>query len=540
MKKTFRILNRISSARPWGPGPIVVAAVLACARVGSADVPVKVIRFDDVKPPGVVINSTFEAIGFDPQERVYATLCNSNPTNGDCHLFRYDPKSGKREYLGSLNQAAKRDGNLGPNAHWPKKEVIIKGHTHNWFLDGRIWLGTMNEHGYETPATHRGVHIFGYDLASGVLTDHAQWQPKGVFREHSGMYALTTYPEKNLLIGISAVHCEIILYNPSTRQTQVVAGVPPTNNPQLAGRDTVVLAGGKLLYQCGSANTPFGIYDLHTGVNKVSRFKASSVLTLGYAPTFDRKQAYIADLKNLYVYDLARDEGKVLTTLDPAGLVRQTSAPALSLDEKKLYYVINQTEGDGGAYVDDLYEYNLQTRVRAKLMNLKSLVDGGAKLSGAHATASSGKIYFVFNANKVGIVEVDVSARTGPRPRPCDHPPCGPGSDAGPPAADAGLAMDAAAIRDAGAAPDATSAQRDRGAALADSAGTARDAGAADIQSSPVADIDLPPAGGDEEPVNHSSGGCDHLPLARRSSFTGALALLIALLFARMRRRREL
>ena len=44
-------------------------------------------------------------------------------------------------------------------------------------------------------------------------------------------------------------------------------------------------------------------------------------------------------------------------------------------------------------------------------MNLKAVLGGGAKISGTKATASNGKIYFVFNANKVGVLEVDVSSR---------------------------------------------------------------------------------------------------------------------------------
>jgi hypothetical protein len=374
---------------------------------------VRVIRFDDIKPARTTLNSTFEAIGLDPEERVYATLCNERASNGNCYLFRWDPKTGNRKYLGSLVQSAKRAGNIGPNQYWPKKEVIVKGHTHNVYLDGQIWMGTMNVHGYKNIAEHRGIHIFGYDLATGVLTDHSQWQPKGVFKQHSGMYALDAYPEKNLLVGIGPVDCEIITYNPRTRTTTKIPGVPKEDNPQLSGRDMTIV-GGKVIYQCGSAKTPIGIYDLNTGQNKSVDFPGSVVLTLGYVPTKDEKKVYISDQKTIYEFNIQTEKFRTVATFDPAGTPRQVSPPALSRDEKKLYYVINMVGVSDSAFIDDLYEYHLETGVRTKLMNLKSVLDGGAKVSGAKSTASNDKIYFVFNANRVGILEVDVSGRTGP------------------------------------------------------------------------------------------------------------------------------
>jgi hypothetical protein len=136
-----------------------------------AQVPVKVVRFDDVTPPSVALKNTFNAIGVDPQERVYLNLCNGTT---DCYLLRYDPKTNKREYLGSLRDAAKRAGNIGPNRYWPKFESITKGHTHIWYLDGKMWMGTMNAHDYSDMSVIRGGHLMAYNLATGIITDHSQ------------------------------------------------------------------------------------------------------------------------------------------------------------------------------------------------------------------------------------------------------------------------------------------------------------------------------------------------------------------------------
>lgn len=121
-----------------------------------------------------------------------------------------------------------------------------------------------------------------------------------------------------------------------------------------------------------------------------------------------------ADRQTIYEFNIQTEKFRTVTTFDPAGTPRQVSPPALSRDEKKLYYVINMVGISDSAFIDDLYEYHLETGVRTKLMNLKSVLDGGAKVSGAKSTASNDKIYFVFNANRVGILEVDVSGRTGP------------------------------------------------------------------------------------------------------------------------------
>ena len=154
-----------------------------------ADVPVRVVRFNDVKPANVKLSMTFEGIGLDPQERVYAYLCGTYSTP-DCHLVRWDPQTGEKQYLGSLGAAAARVGNLGPNRYWPKREFIVKGHTHVWYLDGKMWMGTMNAHDYQDMSVIRGGHLMAYDLATGVITDHSQWQPKGVFKDRGGFYAI--------------------------------------------------------------------------------------------------------------------------------------------------------------------------------------------------------------------------------------------------------------------------------------------------------------------------------------------------------------
>jgi hypothetical protein len=392
------------------------ALFLPALHAAQAQVPVKVVRFDDVTPPGVVLTMTFNAIGMDPQERVYITLCNGNT---DCYLLRYDPKTNKRQYLGSLREAAKRDGNIGPNKYWNKNENITKGHTHVWYLDGKMWMGTMNAHDYNDMSVIRGGHLMAYDLATGIITDHSQWQPKGVFKDRGGFYALTTAPSKNLLIGIGVPRCEIITYNPSTRQTKHVQGLPVVDQPNISGRDAAVFADGDLLYQCGGATTPLGIYNINTGRNRATKLKLQSVLTNSIVVTGDGQKGYLADFQNIYEFDTRNDSLRRLTTLLPNGSSPEVWSLGLSRDEKKLYYVVQALHSGGPVNIDDLYEYNIRTGARTKLMNLKGALGGGAKISGNHVTLSNGKIYFGFHSYTGagrGLLELDVSSRSGPAP----------------------------------------------------------------------------------------------------------------------------
>jgi hypothetical protein len=381
-----------------------------------AQVPVEVIRFEDVKPAGVVFKNTFEAVGVDPQERVYLNLCNGT---ADCYLLRYDPKTNERQYLGSLYEAAKRAGNIGPNRYWPKFESVTKGHTHIWYLDGKMWMATMGAHGYEDMSVIRGSHFMAYDIATGVITDHAQWQPKGVFKDRGGVYALTTVPANNLLVAIGVPNCEIITYNPSTRETQHVQGLPVVKGDEQAAaqesaRDTAIFADGDLLYQCDKADTQFGIYNVNTGQNRATDLKLQSVRTGHIIPTLDGQKGYLNDYRNLYDFDTRTDNLRMLTTLLPDGTSPEVHSLGLSLDEKKLYYVVQAPYVGGPVNIDDLYEYNIETGVRTKLINLKAALGGGAKISGGHATLSNGKIYFGFHSYTgagTGLLELDVSSR---------------------------------------------------------------------------------------------------------------------------------
>jgi hypothetical protein len=203
----------------------------------------------------------------------------------------------------------------------------------------------LGAHGYEDMSVIRGSHFMAYDLATGVITDHSQWQLKGVFNDRGGVYALTTVPSKNLLVAIGVPNCEIITYNPSTRKTHHVQGLPVVKGnvqaaAQVSGRDTAVFVDGDLLYQCDKANTRFGIYNVNTGQNRATNLELQSVLTGHIIPTRDGQKGYLNDYRNIYEFDTRTDDLRTLTTLLPNGSSPEVYSLGLSRDEKKLYYVV--------------------------------------------------------------------------------------------------------------------------------------------------------------------------------------------------------
>jgi hypothetical protein len=266
-----------------------------------------------------------------------------------------------------------------------------------------------------SPDEIRGGHIMSYDLATGLIVDHSQWQPKGVFREHGMFHNINTIGERDLVITVNDRPCEIILYNPTTRATSHVEGWPKTTPEEahLTGRQVLAFADGDILYQCGPANSSFGIYNVDTKINRATNLRMQSVLWNGAVMCRDRQKAYLTDVTHLYRFDSRDDSLSVVDALAPpaSNLRHVVGQLAMSPDERKIYYVLDELETHP---TDDLYEYDLETGTRTRILNLQGILGGPSKISGSDVTSSDGKIYFVFHSyhgGGRGLIEVDVSSR---------------------------------------------------------------------------------------------------------------------------------
>src|SRR6267143_157530 len=74
----------------------------------------------------------WNALGMDSQQRIYVGFTSRRAdAREDFVVFRYDPSTGERRFLGTFMDASQAAGNLRPS------EEIPKGHTRMLEIDGK-------------------------------------------------------------------------------------------------------------------------------------------------------------------------------------------------------------------------------------------------------------------------------------------------------------------------------------------------------------------------------------------------------------------
>src|SRR5215510_11550242 len=124
--------------KPWEPSmtaatiPIWVAVVAITYAVGcqlsrgepighARTVAQRSIAFDDIAPPGLALKQCWNALGMDSEEQVYIGFTSRRAdAREDFAVFRYDPSTGGRRFLGTFMDASLAAGNLGPTEQIPK------------------------------------------------------------------------------------------------------------------------------------------------------------------------------------------------------------------------------------------------------------------------------------------------------------------------------------------------------------------------------------------------------------------------------------
>ena len=159
--------------------------------------PGRSIAFDDIAPHGIVLEQCWNAMGMDRQERVYIGFT-SKRLDGreDFAVFRYDPSTGDRRFLGTFMDVAEAVGNLA------SREEIPKGHTRMLELDSKMYMGSQGFHDFKAaidalPA-YRGSHLYAYDISADTMEDVSRSLPGGVVTEHNGIIALSLVPGNRL------------------------------------------------------------------------------------------------------------------------------------------------------------------------------------------------------------------------------------------------------------------------------------------------------------------------------------------------------
>jgi hypothetical protein len=395
----------------------VVLAAAVVFRLSFGVVTMEAVTFEDMKQDNLEGNTLslatcWEAIGIDPQDRLYVVYGDNNKGSPreDCSVFMYDSRTGERKALGTLRKQANEDGTLWEN------EPLPKGHTPVVYLNGKMYFGTQNFHeAYETQSLenlkneYHGSHIFSIDCETLELRDEARYMPEKCFQRGQGLIALAPMPWNNCIIGFSHPMGDVLVYNPEEKKLDINYHDP--DNQGRVGRIIVPTSLNKVyIFQ---TSRKLGIYSFDTNQRTFTEQGLSYHFMNGRAISKDGKKAYVCDYQaRLWRIDMEKDE---LVKIGGFGGWSNNNVRCygltFSLDEKKVYGITTTSE---------LYEYDEETGDITKLLDKSTIGAGG--FSGYNCTDSKGNIYFArhkfTHPNPCGILKFDVSDRSGPSPYP--------------------------------------------------------------------------------------------------------------------------
>ena len=336
------------------------------------------ISFDDIAPLGMDMQQCWNGMGMDNQGRIYIGFTSvRQDKREDFPVFRYDPKTSKKDFLGTFLDIVAAAGNSRPG------EGIPKGHTRMIFADGKMYMASQSFHDLKREITslptYRGSHLFAFDIATGKWQDLSAPLSNGVVTKNEGIVSLNIFPKQNLLAGLAHPSSDIVLFDYKTNQlVQVVPGIPwKLGNP--LSREVIVAPSGNIYTYRGTEEVnqrnethTVWVYNLHTGEMKDTGFKMTNGFWIGQTQKRDGTKIYINTTGGrMYEFDVAtetfQDLGYELPPTDKR-IIDNTYTIQLSPDEKRLYYILSIIEkpgdapytGSGGS--GELYYYDLATK----------------------------------------------------------------------------------------------------------------------------------------------------------------------------------
>lgn len=357
----------------------------------------RTITFDDLVPRCMVLEQCWDATGMDRQERVYIGFtARRDDGREDFALFRYDPGTGDRRFLGTFMEASQAAGNLAAG------EEIPKGHTHLIELQGKMYMGSQGFHDFKDAIDDlphfRGSHLYALDLATDTLEDVSRSLPGGVLTSHTGIIALSAVPGQTLLAGLEHPTSNIVLFDyGSGRAGKVVPGIPWRQGNPLS-REIVATKQGRIYTYRGTEEPEqrtqtheVWSYDLETGLNQPTAYSLTGGFWNGQSWSRDGETVYLSTVNGeLYRLDTASG---AITSLGPllpraeydAGeRIDQLYGITLSLDEQTIYGVPRRSRSREA----DLYAYEIATGRVSLVGALEPAI-----YSGSHVRDSRGNIY---------------------------------------------------------------------------------------------------------------------------------------------------
>ena len=285
------------------------------------------VSFDDLIPGGldVDLQQCWNGMGMDDQGRIYIgfTSTRDDGKSEDFVVFRYDPATQEKEYLGSFQDIAAASGNL------QERESIPKGHTRMIFADGIMYMGSQGFHDFKQEIDdlpkYRGSHIFAYDTRNETWMDLSADLPGGVVTENQGIVGMNILPDEGLLVGLVHPHSDLALYDYKNRELDdVVKGIPwQLGNP--LSREVVVAPSGNIYlyrgteepFQRGESH-PVWVYNIHTKELKQTEYNMTNGFWIGQTQTRDGSKVYVTTVNGqLYEFDTASETFKDLGYMLP-------------------------------------------------------------------------------------------------------------------------------------------------------------------------------------------------------------------------------
>ena len=378
---------------------LALALLMVAAAVGSgAAQSAHSVTFDDVAPHGMVLKQCWNAMGMDRQERVYIGFT-ARRADGreDFAVFRYDPATGDRRFLGSFMGVSQAAGNLHP------AEEIPKGHTRFVELDGRMYMGSQGFHDFKGAIgrlpQYRGSHLYAYDIAADRFEEPSRALAGGVATRHTGIIALTAVPGTHLLAGLEHPTSNIILFDVSQDPApKVVPGIPWRRGNPLS-REIVATRPGKIYTYRGTEDPAqrtqshrVWVHDLVAGTNQPTQYSATGGFWNGQTATRDGETIFLSTV-NGELYRLDSRDGRFThlghflprAEIDGGDRIEQLYGITLSIDESRLYGVPRRKRSKEA----NVYAYEIATSTVTLVERLDPAI-----YTGSHMRDSRGAVYF--------------------------------------------------------------------------------------------------------------------------------------------------
>jgi hypothetical protein len=345
--------------------------------VGDHGVQWAQISFDDLAPSGMKMQQCWNGLGMDDQGRIYIGFTSMRSDGReDFPVFRYDPKTGEKLFLGTFLDIVAASGNS------QEGEGIPKGHTAMLFADSKMYMGSQSFHDLkweiDSLPSYRGSHLLAFDTLASTWDDLSAPLPGGVITEHEGIISLNILREEHLLVGLVHPSSDIVLYDyQANRLVKRVPGIPwKLGNP--LSREVIVAPSGNIYIYRGTEAVnqrhethTVWVYNIHTGEMKDTGFEVTNGFWIGQTRKRDGSKIYINTTGGeLYEFDLTTETFKDLGYELPATdkrIIDYTYAITLSPDEERVYYILSVIqnpggpEGDGSGGSGELYYYDLTT-----------------------------------------------------------------------------------------------------------------------------------------------------------------------------------